>query len=171
MSQHVPGPIGRTSYSVTVTRKIKRGFRRIALRPIMAVLLMMTLLLLTQPWTIWADGANTLKEPINSISSRIKPSEMIGGVSDWLKNLKRLRSTKPVVQRSARKLHVWQLASSQLAVQLKTNCEPSHLFITETINQAWCRVRLNSVCPHWLFRNRCTEVRSDYNPLVPETDG
>ena len=93
--------------SQSIARRIKRRLRRFNARPIVAGLLLVSLLLSTQPWVVWASGADTVKETTRSITSSLDTSGLTEGVTKWFKNLKSSKPTaRPVAQRSARRLHV-----------------------------------------------------------------
>src|SRR5581483_6706725 len=93
--------------SGTVARRIKRRLKRLNARPIVAGLLLITLLLSTQPWVVWASGAGTIKETTHSITSSLDTSGLTEGITKWFKNIKSSKpSARPAMQRSARRLHV-----------------------------------------------------------------
>src|SRR5437879_4702216 len=85
----------RSLFGVNLKRRIRRAVRRTPLRSVLAGLLVTMLLLSSQPWQVWASGSDTLKLPVEAISSHIDSKEIFGPVSDWFKNLKRSITAKP----------------------------------------------------------------------------
>ena len=87
--------------------KVRKSSIRVSSRSLFVGLLVLVLVLSTQPVSVWASAASAVKESVAPISSRIKPSEVISGISDWVKELRRSKPSKPAAyDKSASRLRV-----------------------------------------------------------------
>jgi len=100
-------PLTRQLISSKPDIKARRSSINISFRSLIAGLLVFVLFLSTQPWSVWSSGASAVKEAVAPISSRIKPNELVSGISDWFKGLTRSKPAKPTLhERSAARLKV-----------------------------------------------------------------